>query len=188
VDYIYETPWWLPTGIALLGLILLVTGNNRLEKRLKFAGIGIIILGVLLAVTSYLLDSDREKVVQRTRGLVNSVESRDWKRMETYLHPNVTISKFSGRDNVVNAARAAAEYSDLRQARVSGVEATVLPDQNITVSLRVNATARDGSGPSDWLLEWEEIDQGWVVRNIVPQGGPGISGAMMEEHIRARGR
>ena len=41
MNYIYETPWWLPTGIALLGVILLVTGNNRVDKRLRLAGIGV---------------------------------------------------------------------------------------------------------------------------------------------------
>src|SRR5882724_8157377 len=98
MNYIYETPWWLPTGIALLGFILFVTGNNRMEKRLRLAGIIVIALAVILAVASYLLDSDREKVVKRTYGLVESVEKRDWERMKTYLNPNVSLTVFNGRD------------------------------------------------------------------------------------------
>ena len=138
MNYIYETPWWLPTGIALLGIILFVTGNNRLEKRLRLAGIAVIALAVILALVSYLLDSDREKVIKRTHGLVESVEKRDWARMANYLHPNVTIATFSGRDAVVTAAKNAAEYSDLRQVRVISLDATVLPDQIIRATLRVN--------------------------------------------------
>src|SRR6266581_9667179 len=52
MNYIYETPWWLPTGIALLGVILFVTGNNRLEKRLRIAGIIVIAFAVILALVS----------------------------------------------------------------------------------------------------------------------------------------
>src|SRR5258705_8159002 len=105
MTYIYETPWWLPAGIAMLGLILFVTGNNRLEKKLKWAGIAAIAFAICLAVLSFLLDSDREKVIKRTRGLVESVNARDWNRMGTYLHPNVTVSMWTGRDRVVNAAK-----------------------------------------------------------------------------------
>ena len=187
MNYIYETPWWLPTGIALLGVILFVTGNNRLEKRIRLAGIIAVALAVILALVSFLLDSDREKVVKRTYGLVDSVEKGDWSRMATYLHPNVTIVVYNGRDAVVNAARNAAEYSNLRQVRVVSLDANVLPDQ-IRTTLRVNTTLRDGTGLTDWVLEWEELDGSWVVHQITPEGGPGITGGMLEEYIRSRGK
>jgi len=188
MNYIYETPWWLPTGIALLGFILFVTGNNRMEKRLRLAGIIVIALAVILAVASYLLDSDREKVVKRTYGLVESVEKRDWERMKTYLNPNVSLTVFIGRDALVNAAKNAAEYSDLKQVRVVSLDATVLPDQGIRATLRVTTALRDGTGLTDWVLEWEQVDGVWMVRNITPEGGPGITGGMLEDYIRNRGR
>src|SRR4051794_35028905 len=188
MNYIYETPWWLPTGIALLGVILFVTGNNRLEKRLRLAGIVVIALAVVLAVVSFLLDSDRERVVKRTHGLVESVEARDWNRMGTYLHPNVAIVTFTGRDAVVAATRNAAEYSDLRQVRVVSLDATELPDETIRATLRVNTNLRDGTGLTDWVLEWEKTDAGGVVRNITPEGGPGITGGMLEDAIRLWGK
>ena len=187
MNYIYETPWWLPTGITLLGIILFVTGNNRLEKRLRLAGIIVIFLAVILALVSFLLDSPREKVIKRTNALVESVDARQWDRMGSYLSPNVTIATFSGRDNVVKAAQTAAEASNLRQVRVVSLDATVLPD-HIRATLRVNTSLRDGTGFTDWVLEWEETDAGWVVRNITPEGGPGLTGGMLEDYIRARGR
>jgi hypothetical protein len=187
MNYIYETPWWLPTGIALLGVILFVTGNNRLEKRIRLAGIIVVALAVILALLSFFLDSDREKVIKRTRALVQSVEARDWDRMGSYLHPNVTIAVFNGREAVINGTRRAAEASDLRQARIVSLDATVLPDQIVRVTVRVNGTIRDGSLPTDWTLEWEETDAGWVVHTITPEGGPGIPGGTLEDYIRKRG-
>jgi len=118
MNYIYETPWWLPTGIALLGVILFVTGNNRLEKRLRTGGIVVIALAVILAVVSFLLDSDREKVVKRTNAWVQSVEARDWNRMATYLHPNVAVSVFAAAIRWSTARAGRRNTSDLRQARV----------------------------------------------------------------------
>ena len=188
MNYIYETPWWLPAGIALLGLILFVTGNNRLEKKLKWAGIAAIAFAIGLALLSFFLDSDREKVMKRTRGLVESVNTRDWNRMGIYLHPDVTVSMWAGRDRVVNAAKSAAESSDLKDVRTASLDATVLPDDTIRAMLRVTATMKDGTSFTDWTLEWEKTDAGWMVKNITPQGGPGISGAMLEDIIRARGR
>src|SRR5258705_8810185 len=98
----------------------------------------------------------------------------------------MVFSTAGGQAN--NAPRRAAEYSDLKQARVVSLDATVLPDQNIRVTLRVNGTVRDGSLPTDWTLEWEEMDGNWVVRNITPEGGPGIPGGMLEDYIRTRGK
>ncbi len=188
MNYIYETPWWLPTGIALLGIILFVTGNNRVDKRMRLAGIIVVALAILLAVVSFLLDSDREKVLKRTYGLVDSVEKRDWNRMGTYLHPNVSLTVFNGRDALVNGAKNAAEYSDLKQVRVVSLDATVLPDQIIRATMRVTSTLRDGTGLTDWVLEWEQVDGVWVVRNITPEGGPGITGGMLEDYIQKRGK
>src|SRR3954463_10655610 len=142
MNYIYETPWWLPTGIALLGVILFITGNNRAEKRLRLAGIIVIALAVVLAMVSYLLDSPREKVIKRTYALVDSVEKRDWDRMGTYLSPGVAIVVFDGRDAVVSAAQKAADYSELKQVRIISLDATVLPDQTIRTTLRVTTTLR----------------------------------------------
>lgn len=188
MNYIYETPWWLPTGIALLGIILFVTGNNRVERRLRLAGMIVVALAIVLALVSFLLDSDREKVIKRNYALVDSVEKRDWSAMGTYLHANVAIVTFNGREVVVNAAKNAAEYSDLKQVRIVTLDATVLPDETIRTTMRVNANMREASGLTDWTLEWEKSDGVWVVRNITPEGGPGITGGVLEEAIRSRGR
>jgi hypothetical protein len=188
MNYIYETPWWLPAGIAILGLILFITGNNRVEKKLRLAGIIVIVLGIALAVTSYLLDSEREKVVKRTRALVKSVEKRDWNAMGTYLHPNVTIAVLSGRDTVVGAARSAADYSDIREIRITGIDANQNPDETFRTSIRVYAALREGNNITDWDLEWEKDGDVWLARNIVPRGGPGITGTMLEDYIRSRGK
>jgi len=143
-------------------------------KETETGGIVVIALAVILAVVSFLLDSDREKVVKRTNALVQSVEARDWNRMATYLHPNVAVSVFAGRDQGGQRHAPGAEYSDLRQARVVSMDATVLPDQIIRVTMRVNGTTRDGLAfRTDWTLEWEETDGAWMVRNITPEGGPG---------------
>jgi hypothetical protein len=188
MNYIYETPWWLPAGIALLGLILFITGNNRVEKKLRLAGIIVMVLGVALALTSYLLDSEREKVVKRTRALVKSVEKRDWNAMGTYLHPNVTVTLFSGRDRVVEACRSAAEYGNVSEVRITGLETTQNPDETIRASIRVYATMNQGNSFTDWDLEWEKDGDVWMARNIVPRGGPGITGTMIEDYIRGRGK
>jgi hypothetical protein len=188
MNYIYETPWWLPTGVALLGLILFITGNNRLEKKLRLSGVIVMALAILLAVVSFVLDSEREKVIKRTRELVNFIEARDWNKLATYLHPNVTVAVFSGRQNVVDATRSGTESADIKQIRITSLDATEQPDEIISTTLRVYATMANSNNLTDWTIEWEKTDDVWLARNIIPIGGPGISAGTLEGYIRAHGK
>ena len=52
-DLLFDTPWWLPPSIAGAGVVLFVTGNKRVEQKIRLAGLAVICLAVLLAAVSY---------------------------------------------------------------------------------------------------------------------------------------
>src|SRR5437016_2951030 len=90
-ELLFHTPWWLPAGIAVLGVVLFWTGNNRLETRVRTAGLIVIALAVVLGVVSYLVDTDLERAVDRSRDLTRSVEHHDWEKMRSILDERTSV-------------------------------------------------------------------------------------------------
>jgi hypothetical protein len=170
MEFIYETPWWLPTGLMLVGAVVFWTGNSRMEKKVRTGGLAFLSAGLVLALVSYFLQSDREIVQRQTQQLVAAVEARDWPTMEKLMAPDVTILVWRGREDIITGARNYCEQFKLKKAWISGMEASK-PDPNIDVTIRVFAdTAEVSSFPTDWHLEWEKMPEGWRLTEIRPAG------------------
>jgi hypothetical protein len=188
MNLIYETPWWLPTGIAALGIILLTNGNKRQEAKVRNAGLGVIGLAILLALLSYFLDSPREIVIKRTKALVAAVEKRDWPGMEALLHPEVSVMIWKGLKEVMERTKWAAERFDLQSVRIAGISAEK-PDPGVKVALQVAADFKDVSGTiTNWALEWEQTDHGWMLVRVESQGGPMIGESQITKMLGAEGK
>src|SRR5689334_11092523 len=111
-ELFFETPWWLPTAIVAVGAVLFYTANKRREARLRTVGLGVVCLGVLIAVVSYLVDTPKERAVKGSKHLVQAVASRDWQTMQSLLHPkaslsiaNVSSTLYNDRDQIVARAK-----------------------------------------------------------------------------------
>lgn len=190
ITLIAELPWWVPGSLALVGIVLLVSGNNRLEPRLKYAGGGLLGLAVVLFLLSYVLESDRQQVERRTRQLVAAVGGGDWETARQLMHPDLQLGHWRGRDLILDDVRTLAERYQLERARVTQMEEVNDPDPLIELRIRVSA---DGAGynsvPSSWLLEWVRTDDGWQVLHITPEGLPFamLDGrSLIEQYFRSR--
>src|SRR4051794_12341408 len=128
-DLLFHTPWWLPTTIVAVGIILFVSGNKQTKSALRNVGAVVAGLGVLLAVVSYLVDTDVEKVEKQTRQLVEAAGRQDWNAVEPLLAPDVHFSlnqpggrQYGDRASLLDGARGAAERTGLHSAYVTSVE------------------------------------------------------------------
>src|SRR2546429_9748526 len=54
-NLLFDTPWWLLAGLAVVAVTLLVSGNNRQDKNLKRGGLFFLGLLILLSLTSHFL-------------------------------------------------------------------------------------------------------------------------------------
>ncbi|HMB95955.1 MAG TPA: hypothetical protein VKK61_07955, partial [Tepidisphaeraceae bacterium] len=61
-QWLFETPWWLPTSFIVVGIVVFLAGNRRQEKNVMRSGIVIALLGVTIALVSWLVETDTEKV------------------------------------------------------------------------------------------------------------------------------
>lgn len=165
LDWLYELPLWIPMGITGFGLVLLWTGIQRLEKRVKYAGLGVVALGVVLGLLSWFLESDREIVTRQTKELVRAVNARDWAAMEKLLAPDATVAGMGDRKEILDLAREYCERYDLRNVRITGMEASE-PKPTILVDMKIYAEAEKSPiGLWEFRLEWARNGKRWELKS-----------------------
>src|SRR5688572_23157252 len=122
-ELLFDTPWWLPALIAGVGAMLFWMGNNRREHKVRNFGLGLLALALVVIGVSYYFDTPREKAIKDTRSLVKSVESRDWPAMTALMDPRCAFESYGSRDEIVSAARIAAERFGLKSINVTSLQA-----------------------------------------------------------------
>lgn len=85
-EFFFQIPWWAPSGLIAAGVAMWVWANNRLRKREKLIGLGLILLAVILSVISYLVDTPAEIVDRLTRQFVTAVVEQDTTKTAALLH------------------------------------------------------------------------------------------------------
>jgi hypothetical protein len=172
---LFETPWWLPTVVVLVGTVIFYTANKRRETKLRAGGLAVAALGIGLALVSYFVDTDQERVVKRTRQLVTAFEQKDWERLRSLLHPRVSLSIanlpvtiYSDREQLVARAKDAADRYGFQSVNITSIDAR--QDQTlITVTLNVLSIQEQTAGrpiTSSWEFDWLESADGWALYKI----------------------
>jgi hypothetical protein len=172
-DFLFQTPWWLPTLIAVAGVVLFVTGNARTETRVRTAGVGVICLAILLAMVSYFVDTPRETAENRSRELCYAFERADWPRMTTILDKSTAVTVlnntiYASRDQIVSAAKEAHQRYGFKSVHVLSTT-TEQQDTLITVDLTLlteQSTAYAQTLNSEWQFIWEKRQDGWVLTEV----------------------
>jgi len=172
-DYFFDTPYWILALLAVVGLALLMSANARQEKRLARAGVGVLAAGVLLALVSYFVQTDKEKVLGRSKELVAAVEKKDKAAMDKLLHPGVTLSGPQlTKDQIIAVAVEKVEQYRITNIKLSA-EAPVrrsagVIDVSGTVTANPEVLGMGGNTPTDWRFVWVKTPEGWRVREIIP--------------------
>jgi phosphate/sulfate permease len=165
---LFETPWWLPTSLIGVGIIIFLAGNRRQEKKILIIGIVLVLLGITNALVSYFVMTDMEKVVARTKQLVASVNARDWNTFSSLLDPQTSLDGYHNRDQLVAGAKLTADRIGLKSVRITGYD-TEKHDTLIIVNIRA-LSEQDVAGATvtDWQLQWQNFGNGWLLYNIQP--------------------
>jgi hypothetical protein len=161
LDWFYEIPLWIPVTLAIGGLILFWTGLQRLEARLRVAGMIVVIAAIALGAASWILESDREIVERQTRELLASIDKRDWNKTEQLLHPDFAIAGFGNRQQILADLKRYSQEYELQNVRVFNVKAAK-PNPKIIATLTMLAELQKSpTGLIGWQLEWEKTSAGW---------------------------
>ena len=172
-DYLFNTPWWLPAILVGVGAVVFYVANNRVDRRNRTIGLLIVFVGVLVAVTSYFVNTDLEKAEDRTRNVVNAVDRRDWDALKSLLDPSTSVgissavTLYRGPEQIATKAREASERHGFKSVDVTGM--TSRQDQTlITISIGV-VSVQDAVGApitSRWEFDYIQASDGWFLNEI----------------------
>jgi hypothetical protein len=173
-DLIFDPPWYLPVGIAALGIYLFVHGNRRQQAKLRGAGLGVLALAVALFTAGYFLDTDREKAEKGTRALIDAVERHDWDKMRSLLDDSASVSVprgpvYGNRDLIIGGAQAATEQYGVSNIRTLSMQSKQDASGIVTIDIDVLSDQKFTGQmfPTSWQFEWHEFSDGWKIVNIV---------------------
>ena len=174
-DLLFDVPWWIPTFLTLLGLIVFWNGNKQLNPKLKNIGMSLIALAVAWFALSYFVDTDKEKVQRWTKGIVGSVTAGDWQGFRSRLAPGVTFhvqdggTFAEGAEQVTAYAKAGAESINLKSANIQTIRAEETgPYITVFASISSSQSLKDfpDTASSSFQFDWQRSGSGWVVREI----------------------
>jgi hypothetical protein len=167
-DLLFDVPWWLPTAAIGIGAVVFLSGNRRQEKNVMRGGQVLILLGVLIAIVSWMVDTDLEKAIKRTRQLAAAVDIRDWQAFASLLDERTNFADYHNREQLVEGARKTADFIGLKSVVLTSVRAEQL-DTLITVdidALSVQEKTMDRPVPTSWRLHWQDMGKGWLLYNV----------------------
>ncbi len=174
-NLLFNTPWWLPTLLLGVGAVLFWNGNRRQEIKIRTIGLSLIAAAIVLCTVSYLVDTDLEKCVKRSKALVYDVEKQDWAGMQVILDPHCTVSVlnsaelYADRATIINAAKDGVDRFGVKNVRVFSTNAEQT-DSLITVTLGVLSDHDNvgvGTINTSWQLEWQQSGDHWSLVRII---------------------
>ena len=172
-DYLFHTPWWLPTILFVVGAVVFYVANNRMDRRSRTIGLVIIALGVLIGVVSYFVETDLEWAETRTKEVVKAVDQKDWTGLPALLDRSTTVSiagavtLYRGPDQIAAKAKEGSDKYGFKSITVTGMESR--QDQSlITISIGV-VSVQDAVGApitSRWEFDYNQASDGWYLNEI----------------------
>jgi hypothetical protein len=177
-DLLFNTPWWLPTGIVVVGVVLFFMGNQRTEPKTRAAGIAVVALAMVLSLVSYLVDTPKEKCEKRTRAIVESVVKKDWPRLRSLLDQHTSFDTAGGQISqapATNNGPMIATEAESASAAI-GLQSVTVPvleskqDQSlITVTFSAFSVQDRTQGQvvkSSWEFSWQQRGDDWFLQQI----------------------
>lgn len=171
-DLLFDTPWWLPLLVAGVGVILFVTGNKRVENKVRYTGLAVIGLAGVLVAVSYLVDTPTETAERKTNEFVKAFNAQDWQAFGSVLESDTVVSLhslplYTGRDDIVEAGKNAYTRYGFKStnALMSSAERadTVI---TVTITILTQEGTMGRTFNSDWAFEWQQSADGWTLVEI----------------------
>jgi hypothetical protein len=185
-------PWWLSVLVLIVGVILFYFGNANRKSAIRLAGAVVLLLAVVMFLLGYFVETDLEKTRRLTRELVAAVPAKNWVEMGSLLDPDATLAVasgqpiFSGRDNLIQGAKADTDRWTVKSVAISSIKSTQDGSGNILVDIDTFAEADNPMGqkvPSSWRFTWDKTGDEWHVHKIECTKLAGSSAADINQMI-----
>jgi hypothetical protein len=173
-ELLFEVSWWVPVLVGIIGVVLLVGGNNRQRPGLRNAGGIVILLGIGWLVLSFVIDTPQKTCERLTRQAVQAVADGDWKTFDDLVAPTADARyvgrswRVDGRQAIDLTARMVAKNAGLRSASVKRVR---IAGQSPTITVAFTAFCDTDLAPghpidSDWEFDFRPSGDQWQIQEI----------------------
>jgi hypothetical protein len=173
---LFESPWPLVAALGLVGIVLLIHGTRRGNRRIVLAAAACIVLAACVPALSALVTTTREHLIERTRQLVAATAPLDLARVRGFVAPGAELvgpdgSPWLTADDIFRELSSATQRFAIAAqdtSRLAAEEQT--PDRGRT-SVHVRTTFGGQSRPSpivtDWIFTWaRQADGSWRVTRL----------------------
>lgn len=157
-EWLANPPWYIPVVLGLAACALLYQGNNLLNKKLKWTGLGLAVVAVLILLVSSALESGRERVIRHTRELADAVERRDWPSFRALLDPKVSFVWYKGADELTRGAEKSADQVGVKNITLSGMEIKDEPGGYVVDFMATADIDIGPRAPTNWRFYWAKND------------------------------
>jgi hypothetical protein len=173
-DLIFDAPWWFPVLIFTVGVFVFVSGNRRQNDKTRNAGMGILLLGVLIVVLTIFVDTPKKIARRETKQLIESAVTGDWTTFQSLLAPNASLRMMGSPSLCADAKQLTAVAQEgtsrvhLKAAHIRSLET----EQNgslVTVSVGLMTEQETAEAPimqSAWQFDFRKAGSDWRVAEI----------------------
>lgn len=155
-ELIANPPWYVPTILAAVAVIFLMQGNNRQNRRLKYAGLGFAVSAALVYAVSHFLESPHERVARQTEEFAAAVDRREWDKFSALLDPKVKFWMYDGKDPLRQGAEKSAEAVGVKDITLSNM---LIKDEPGVYVVDFSASAdidrMPQRIPTNWRFYWD---------------------------------
>lgn len=170
-----EDPLMLLMGLVGITVLLWAMARRQDDPRLYRGACVAAGAAVLIIILSYVIETTREHLLDRTGQLVNAVERHDAATLDTLLMPDVRVVGPNGNtwfSRTMLDASLATFSSSMPQwdHRIISLNARQDTDTHATSGVKIRTKLSDAEPvpvPSHWEFAWVLDDQGdWRVQDI----------------------
>lgn len=176
VEILLAPTWWMLLAGLLAAVGLFIVGNARLDNRLRFGSVGVVVAVIAWWGVGAMVETPTEAARNGTKRFVAAVVQRDTEKMLGLMAPAATLGAFS-REDIAAAAKLYAEEFGLVGAAVLASEVEPRGSQ-LNCTIRVISRHEGGRRgapdtlPTDWQFTWGRLPQsdggGWRIVQITP--------------------
>ena len=184
-DYLFAAPWWLLLTLAVIGVSVAWSGNQRQDAKTRNLGLVVLAVAALMFAARFFYETDEARVTRLNRELVQAVPGRDWSKFADLLDADATLGDVSGsffndRTAIVNGAKSDVDRWGLKTVSITNTQ--VKQDKtvsgsggDITVDITVLSTQTVSEGfipavTSNWRMVWDRQAGQWHCRSITCLG------------------
>ena len=173
-ELLFDVSWWLPVLVGIVGIVLLVSGNNRQQPGLRNAGAAVLLVGILWLALSFVIDTPRKTCERLTTQAVQAVVDGNFKAFDDLLAPDadgVYVGRswrVDGRQALDQTARMVAKNAGLHAASAKRLRVTgESPDITVAFTAFCDTDLVPGHPiDSDWEFDFRQSADGWQIHEI----------------------